>query len=71
MQGGTLAAGARAAISDLDRHLEEALTWDYFLRTYGRTPKELEEVSPYWMMECFGIIGAVRAEIQQEAQADD
>lgn len=70
MSGGILAAGARAPVSQLDRRLDEALIWDYCLRTYGRTPTELEEITPHWMPECLTIIGITRAEVQQEASKD-
>jgi hypothetical protein len=51
--------------------LDEALIWDHFLRTYGRTPEELKAVSPYWMPECLLIVGAARADAERDAAARD
>ena len=55
-------------MSELDRHLDEALIWDYFLRTYHRTPDEIKEQTPWWMPECLLIIGAARADAEREAR---
>lgn len=66
-----LAAGARAAVSQLDNDLDDALIWDYFGRTYGWTKKTVEEELPRRLPELLLIVGAVRAELEQEEREKD
>lgn len=62
-----LAAGARAAVSQLDRDYDDALVWDFFGRTYGWTKKVVEEELPRKLPELLIDIGSIRAELEREA----
>ena len=55
-------------ISQHDRDLDDALTWDYFGRTYGWTKKTVEEDLPARLPPLLLKIGGIRAELEQEAR---
>lgn len=59
----------REAVSELDRQLETALVWDFWLRTYHMTPDEAEARLPYWMPRALMIVSAAMKEAESEARA--
>lgn len=63
-----MAANARAAISEDDRALEDALIWDHFGRVYGWTKKQVETEMPADLPARLLTIGGIRAELEKEAQ---
>jgi hypothetical protein len=55
----------------LDRRLDQALVWDFWLRNYRMTPDEADAKLPYWMPEALMIVCAARADAERDAAARD